>query len=157
MPMRTYNKLFLAAEMFMDAERRYRDAKSDIDFIGVILVAGAAAYIVFPLVEEQGGTPVRNFIADLCNGFQPLEEGEEPTKPRDFLWSYNALKHLGSRGSKKPSSDLELRVNLHVEAGSLLDETKHDFMQLNLDEDTMAKFPHGFFELIHNGRTYYPD
>ena len=53
--MKTHDKIQLASEMLLTAAQDYKNAKSEIDYVKCILLAGAVINVTYPLVKEFGG------------------------------------------------------------------------------------------------------
>ncbi|WP_043359412.1 hypothetical protein [Methyloversatilis universalis] len=126
--------------MLIEADERIRDAASNVDYVAAILLAGAVAYIVFPILEEDGVIPVREVMAKLDNLFEGRLPGSKKTNASDFLVSYNALKHTGGRGRGAASENLEVEMCLYSEAVSIMEDTLMDAAQLRPGDETRQRF-----------------
>jgi hypothetical protein len=161
MPYKEHNKVALAAQMFVRADQILSDAINEIDLVTVILLAGAASNIVYPLLMEQGKTPIREILAAL-NTLQSIAADEDSavaTKASEFLSTYNALKHAGSicRVKKKPSEDIQFESDLKHDAMGMMDDLKYDFRHLEIGDDVISTFPEEFFVLLMDPKAYYPN
>lgn len=138
---RRYHKLDLAADMLIEADERIRGAASNVDYVAAILLAGAVAYIIFPILEEDGVIPVREMMARLDNLIEGrLPRSNERTNAADFLVVYNALKHAGGRGNGAASKNLEVEMCLYTEALSIMEDTLMDAAQLRPGDETRQRF-----------------
>ncbi len=149
MPVETYNKIVLASEMLLEAFRRYAGAKSDIDYVTSILLSGAVIGIVGPVLNEQKHPTMHQLLASLTQTFDPAER-----KGRNegfYRFRYNSLKHSGPRSSKepiKPSQDLEMHADLHLEAGRLLEAAIDDFRMIEVLASIRRRLSNDFTEFL---------
>ena len=149
----TFNKLQVAAEMFLEAHQRYTTASRDIDYITSVLLSGAVVGIVSPLLMELGGHSTHSLLVRISNAI--AEPGELPARERMFREIYNGLKHAGD-GSRKvePSADLEIHADLALEAARMLDAAKQDFRQIQVPQKLKERIAPEFFELIESKSRY---
>lgn len=150
--MASLHKIELASEMFLEADRRFREAAGDVDYVVSLLLSGAVAGIVGPLLEEQGGKSSHTNLARIATLLAP---NEPPVKPTEFRAAYNALKHAGNAGRKiPPSHDLEVEIDLRHEAAHMLDAAKEDFRQISLHADLHQRLPEQFIQLMESDESY---
>lgn len=137
---RRFHKLDLAADMLIDADSRLRREATTLDYVTVILLAGAVANIIIPLLKEAGVKPAREIFANLTNMFEGRPADAEKVDPRDFLFAYNSLKHAGGGGRGKASEDLVVEMCLYSEAMSIMQDTILDASQLPVTDSDRARF-----------------
>ena len=144
-----YNKIVIASKMFVEAHKLFVNAKSEMDYVSSILLSGAVVGIIAPLLEEQGGHPMHEILARICNVM--AEEGEEKIHQGIFRETYNAFKHSGNkRKNIKPSEDLEFETDLKLEAGRMLDVAKSDFKEISVSDDIRKNIPRESIELLES-------
>ncbi len=153
--MASFNKIEIAAEMFVESHDRYHAAGRDIDYIVSILLSGAVIGIVGPLLEEQGGHTAHSLLARISNSI--AEPGEPESKDGMFRAIYNALKHAGNdKGKSKvaASADLEIQTDLRLEAARMLDAAKQDFQQISFHQTIGQRLSSRFIALLESGESY---
>jgi hypothetical protein len=151
--MATLNKIAVAAEMFLEAHRRYTSATRDIDYVVSIMMSGSVIGIVGPLLTEQGGHTAHSLFARISNTLRT--PGEPETKDGMFRLVYNGLKHAGdTRGKIPPSSDLLVEAHLEREAAHMLDDAKSDFRQIEVAGSVRASLPPEFLQLMESDADY---
>lgn len=131
------NKIDLCADMILASARAFK-AGSQIDFVTSILLAGAVNEILEPLLEELGLKRKRGEfalrVARIASKISDDHPIDEKTRKSAFASSksiYNALKHAGDRNRGiKPSDDLEMIVDLCVEAAESLSFALDNFLAL---------------------------
>jgi hypothetical protein len=151
--MGTLNKITVASEMFMEAHRRFKAAKQDIDYVVSIMMSGSVIGIVGPLLTEQGGHTSHSILARISTY---LDGPSSPrTKEGVFRAVYNGLKHAGDiSGNVTPSADLLLEVDLEREAAHMLDDAKADFRQIEVPRETRAGLSKEFLQLMESNEGY---
>lgn len=153
--MATFNKIQVAAEMFLEAHQRYTTASRDIDYITSVMLSGAVVGIISPLLTEQGGHSTHSLLARIGNVV--AQPGEPSTREGMFREIYNALKHAGDdKRSKKitPSADLEIHADLALEAACMLDAAKQDFRQIQVSHELKKKLAPEFLDLLESENDY---
>lgn len=153
--MATFNKIQVAAEMFLEAHQRYTTANRDIDYITSVMLSGAVVGIVSPLLTEQGGHPTHSLLARIGNAI--ALPGESPTHEGMFREIYNALKHAGDNNRRKkivPSADLEIHADLALEAAHMLHAAKQDFRQIQVCNELKKRLAPEFLELLESEDDY---
>lgn len=151
--MATFNKIKVAAEMFIEAHIRYTAATRDIDYITSIMLSGAVIGIIGPLLAEQGGHPTHSLLARFANA---ISETNEP-KYLDgmFRTVYNGFKHAGNKNKViKPSDDLKIQANITLEAARMLDAAKQDFYNITISHDLKNELSAEFFALLNSEKDY---
>lgn len=150
--MQNYNKIVLAAEMFVEAHDRFIEAKRPVDFITALMLSGAVEGIVAPLLKEQGKRSAHQLLAalaDLVNG--PVSRTHDGV----FRTVYNGLKHAGDRQKLvAPSTDLRLEADLRVEAAEMLNSAKEDFAKIEVSPDVRGQLSSRFVELLGSRDDY---
>jgi len=151
--MATFNKIQVAAEMFLEAHQRYTTASRDIDYITSVMLSGAVVGIISPLLTEQGGHSTHSLLARIGNVV--AQPGEPPTREGMFREIYNALKHAGDdRRKVAPSKDLEIHADLALEAARMLDAAKQDFRQIQVSHELKKKLAPEFLDLLESENDY---
>lgn len=151
--MATFNKIQVAAEMFLEAHQRYTTASRDIDYITSVMLSGAVVGIISPLLTEQGGHSTHSLLARIGNVV--AQPGEPPTRDGMFREIYNALKHAGDdRRQVVPSADLEIHADLALEAARMLDAAKQDFRQIQVSYELKKKLAPEFLDLLESENDY---
>ena len=151
--MSSHNKIVLASQMFVEADRRYRNASSDIDYVVSILSSGAVIGIVGPLLEEQGGRTMHQLLAKI--GELVAESGDDASHGGMFRVVYNSLKHTGNERAKlNPSDDLEIHTNFGIEAAHMLDAAKEDFRKIEVSGDVRKALTKEFVTLLESSEDY---
>jgi len=151
--MTIFNKIQVAAEMFLEAHQRYTTASRDIDYITSVMLSGAVVGIVSPLLTEQGGHSTHSLLSRISNAI--AEPGEPPTRDGMFREIYNALKHAGDTKRKvAPSADLEIHADLAVEAARMLDAAKQDFRQIQISHELKKRLAPEFLDLLESTNDY---
>jgi len=151
--MATFNKIQVAAEMFLEAHQRYTTASRDIDYITSVMLSGAVVGIISPLLTEQGGHSTHSLLARIGNVV--AQPGEPPTREGMFREIYNALKHAGDdRRKVAPSKDLEIHADSALEAARMLDAAKQDFRQIQVSHELKKKLAPEFLDLLESEHDY---
>lgn len=151
--MGTFNKIQIAAEMFLEAHLRYTTASRDIDYITSLMLSGAVVGMISPLLTEQGGHSRHSLLARISNAI--AEPSEPPSGEGMFRAIYNALKHTGNdRRSVAPSADLEIHADLALEAARMLDAAKQDFRQIQVSQEQKKKLVPEFLTLLESSHDY---
>jgi len=153
--MSPFNKIEIAAEMFVESHDRYHAAGLDIDYIVSILLSGAIIGIVDPLLEEQGGHTAHSLLVRILNLI--AEPGEPESKDGMFRAIYNALKHAGNdKGKNKvaASADLEIQADLRLDAARMLEAAKQDFQQVSIPQTIRQRLPSRFIALLESEESY---
>jgi hypothetical protein len=147
-----HNKLFLAADMFMEARNRFLNGTRDIDFVASILLSGAVLGMVSPLLKEQGKQTQHQIWERMANAIDQSAGVHEGT----FRQNYNGLKHAGNlRKNIKASQDLTLNADLRKEASHLLDAARRDFNFVPLPKGiTLLDFDDDFYDAITSMEPY---
>jgi hypothetical protein len=149
----SYNKIMLAADMFVEAHDRFANAKRPVDFIASLLLSGAVAGIVAPLLNEQGKRSAHQLLAALSNVVGEPSAGR--THEGIFRTVYNGLKHAGDpRRSVVPSTDLDLAADLRFEAAEMLNSAKEDFGKILVSAELNDQLSKRFIELLRSGDDY---
>jgi hypothetical protein len=149
----TYNKIVVASLMFVEADARYTNARSDTDYVASILMPGAVVGIVGPLLKEQGQRTMHQLLARI--GELVAEPGDDPSHEGMFRVVYNALKHTGNkRVDLSPSDDLEIHTDLRVEAAHMLDAAKEDFRKVAVSSDVQNALSPEFLTLLGAHKDY---
>ncbi len=152
--MAKYNKIVIAADMFVEAHKRFISAKSDIDFIVAIVMAGSVLGIISPLLKEQGGRTTHQILAEISNLI--VKEEDADFHEGIFREIYNSFKHTGSmKKGLKPSEDTEVEAELKKEAAYMLDAARDDFREVKIIHDSTVVLPDEFLNLIESENEYY--
>ena len=153
--MASFNKIEIAAEMFVKSHDCYYASGRDIDYIISILLSGAVIGIVSPVLTEQGGHTTHSLLARISNF---LAEPDEPeSKDGMFRATYNGLKHAGNNMGKNkvaPSADLEIQADLRLEAARMLDAAKQDFREIEIFQAIKERLPSRFLTLLESEEHY---
>ena len=151
--MQKYNKIVLAADMFVEAHERFINAKLPVDLVASLMLSGAVEGIVAPLLKEQGKRSAHQLLAALSDLVG--EPGTSPTHEGIFRTVYNGLKHAGDRrGAVEPSADLELSADLRVEAAEMLEAAKEHFGKVLVASEVRSELSPRFVELLTSGDDY---
>lgn len=151
--MATLNKITVAAEMFIEAHRRFKTATADIDYIVSIMMSGSVIGIVGPLLTEQGGHTSHSILARISTHL--AGPGAPKTKEGMFRFLYNGMKHAGDKARRiPPSSDLLIEAHLPSEAGHMLADAKADFRQIKVTPQIRQTLPKEFVELLESDESY---
>ena len=156
---KSHDKLRLAGEMLATAAQDFKDAKTDIDYIKCILLAGAVKNIAYPLVNEFGGKSNSEDRAELATFLVERSEGriftdEEKNKYRwEFIafdnFIYNSLKHSGDNVKKiLPSNDLTFEANLAEEAKELILDARDEFIRIPCSQNEINHFPNHLLDFL---------
>ncbi|TJY55903.1 hypothetical protein E4T66_20150 [Sinimarinibacterium sp. CAU 1509] len=159
--MKTHNKILLAGELLVDAEKTYRSGETDGEFAKSILLAGAVIGIVAPLLEEQKIKSSHVQLAEMAARLRGLDVTNLPPKKRGreigrsigfYRLVYNSLKHAGDREKVKPSQDLLFDANLKEEAGHLISSAIDDYNKLSLlRRETNLELSDNLLTLLQSG------
>jgi hypothetical protein len=139
--------------MFVEADARYTNATSDMDYIASILMSGAVVGIVGPLLTEQGHRTMHQLLAKI--GELVAEPGDDPSHEGIFRVVYNSLRHTGNRRANlNPSDDLEIHTDLRVEAAHMLDAAKEDFRKIVVSSEVREALAPEFLSLLKAHKDY---
>lgn len=145
--MKTFNKIQLAAGMFVEAHHRYTGAKQEMDYIVSILLSGAVVGIIGPLLREQSGHTTHELLARISVAI--AEPGDNRAHEGMFREIYNSLKHAGNERKKiSASGDLTIRTDLKKEAAQMLDAAKADFQNIEVSTEVRNGLSEQFLELL---------
>lgn len=153
--MTAFNKIQLAADMFVEAHARYTNATRDIDYIVSILLSGAIVGIIGPLLKEQGGHTMHELLARISNAI--AEPGEEDSHEGMFREIYNSLKHAGNSNKREKvaaSEDMEIQADLKQEAAHMLDAAKNDFRHITVQLQVKGGLSESFLLLLQLDEDY---
>src|SRR3990167_3369454 len=151
--MTSFNKVWLASDMFVEAHDRYMNAKKELDYIVSILLSWAVVGIVSPLLKEQGGHTTHELLARISNAIS--DPSEEPAREGMFREIYNSLKHAGNAQRKiAASGDLEIKTDLKKEAAHMLDAAKSDFREIEVPQEIRNNLSAEFLVLLQSEDSY---
>jgi hypothetical protein len=149
--MKTHDKIQLASEMLLTAAQDYKNAKSEIDYVKCILLAGAVINVTYPLVKEFGGKTKAAETAELATRIMEIRQGAPFGKKKRqaqiarFMaqdnYVYNSLKHAGNDSKQlRASDDLDFDADLKAEAEQKILDARAEFMRLPLGPGATNKF-----------------
>jgi hypothetical protein len=145
--MKSFDKIQIASDMFVEAHNRYMGAKQEIDYVVSILLSGAIIGIIGPLLNEQGGHSTHELLAKISNAIS--EGGDDAAHEGMFREIYNSLKHAGNKRRKiVASDDLEFKTDLKKETARMLDTAKDDFRNIEVSIEVRSHLSARFLELL---------
>lgn len=150
--LKSHDKLRLAGEMLTTAAQDFKDAKTDIDYVKCILLAGAVKNIAYPLINEFGRKSRSEERAALATFLMERSEGrifvknERKKYHKKFIafenFIYNSLKHSGNAKQRiLPSNDLTFKANLADEAKELILDARDEFIRIPFNQSEINHFP----------------
>lgn len=159
--LKSHDKLRLAGEMLATAAKDFKDAKTDIDYIKCILLAGAVKNIAYPLINEFGRKSKSEESASLATFLMERSEGRTFTKDekseyrRRFIafdnFVYNSLKHSGNyKEGILPSNDLTFEANLADEAKELILGARDEFRRIPFYQSEINDFPDHVLDFLNS-------
>lgn len=144
--MKEHNKLLLAGEMLLEAAKECRTAKTDVQFVKSILLAGAVSMIVTPILQELDIESLHENLAKRAAEFGGIDlsklSDKELTKVVGrglsfYRSTYNSLKHTGFYDKIKPSDDVIFTADLEYEAYLLIDAAIIDFNKIPFSREVI--------------------
>ncbi|EJL6492804.1 hypothetical protein ACUULL_003544 [Vibrio cholerae] len=153
-----YDKRLIAADMLEEAINKFKMAKTDLDYIQSILLAGASIGITNPLLSEKQKQTAHEKSAESVIRIREYSLGRKLSQPeREDVFSgalrfnkqaYNSLKHAGKGKKLAASKDLEIETDFAVEAEELLWAAIEDFNNLPISPEFLIEHGKNNFRLL---------
>jgi hypothetical protein len=156
--MKNHNKLFLASELLLESERIYRNAITDTDYAKAILLAGAVAGIIEPILTESKTELAKIGLVELVtflggDEFDDLNKDDQKKEISNVLFfsklTYNSLKHAGGRKDITAADDLNFVADLKAEARDIINAAIKDFGQIPRQYVTNVALSTDFMNFLH--------
>lgn len=156
--MKNHNKLLLSSELLIESARIYRNATTDTDYAKAILLAGAVAGIIEPILTESRTEPTKIELVKLATflggtEFDDLNKDDQKKEISNILFfsklTYNSLKHAGGRKDTTAADDVNFVADLKAEARDIINSAIKDFGQIPRQYVTNVALSTDFMNFLH--------